>query len=279
INRATICDLEPDRSLVGALARMGHPVYLVDWGVPGPEDADEGMEAVILHLLHRSVFRACHHAGARRAILLGYCQGGTVASIYTALRSKHVAGLACLATPVDFEKGGRFADFANTGELASSIGPDGLVDIDVMSTAFKLLDPMGNWTKYIALEEASRNPRALARTLARERWLEENVPLPGRFAMEFIEGTYRGNKLIEGTLEVAGERVDLGKIECPVLVNPCAKDFIAPPEACTPLADRVGSDDVTLEVLASGHIGCVVGGFGPKVYYPLLDAWFRRIQA
>ena len=279
INRATIVDLEPDRSLVGALARMNHPVYLVDWGVPGPEDADEGLEEVVLGLLHRSVFRARHHAKADRVILLGYCQGGTLAAVYAALRPDHVAGLATLATPIDFSKGGRFADFANSADVEAAIGPDGLVDLDVMATAFKLLDPMGNWTKYMALEEASRDPRRLARTLARERWLEENVPLPGRFAREFIEQTYVHNRLVDGTFTVGDETVDLGRIEAPVLVNPCARDFIAPAEACAPLADLVGSEDVTVEELAAGHIGAVVGGYGPAVWYPMLDAWFRRIQA
>ncbi|MCB9675457.1 MAG: alpha/beta fold hydrolase [Alphaproteobacteria bacterium] len=277
INRAYVCDLEPDRSLVGGLARLGHPVYLVDWGVPGPEDADEGVGYVLLTLLHRSVRRVCHHARAQKVLMLGYCQGGTLAAMYTALRPERVAGLACLATPVKFSEGGRFTDFANAGSVEAIVGPDGLVDLDIMASAFKLLDPMGNWSKYIALEAASRDPRTLKRTLARERWLEENVPLPGRFAQEFVTNAYREDRLLDGTWEVDGEVVDLGNITCPVLVTPCAKDFIAPPDACTPLATAVGSDDVTVEVLGSGHIGCVVGGFGPKVYYPLLDRWFRRV--
>jgi polyhydroxyalkanoate synthase len=275
INRASICDLESDRSLVAGLARLGHRVYLVDWGVPGPENAEQGVEHVVLNLLHRSIFRACHHAGAPRAHVVGYCQGGTLSAIYAAMRPERVAGLACLATPIDFAHGGRFADFANASDADASVGPDGLVDIDVMATAFKLLNPMGNWHKYIALEEASKDPRRLARSLARERWLEENVPLAGRFAVEFVDATYKSNRLVEGGWTIGDEVVDLGQVTAPVLVLPCARDFIAPPAACEPLAKLVGSDDVTVELLEAGHIGCVVGGFGPKVFYPLLDRWFR----
>lgn len=275
INRASICDLEPDRSLVGGLARAGHPVYLVDWGIPGPENAEATVEDVVLRLLHRSIFRICHHAGRPAVNLLGYCQGGTLSAVYTALRPERVASLACLATPIDFRHGGRFADFANASKAESVIGPDGLVDLDVMATAFKLLDPMGHWKKYIALEAASRDPRRLARTLARERWLEENVALPGRFAVEFVKATYHDNLLVTGSWTIGDETVDLGAIRCPILVTPCTRDFIAPPAACEPLAELVGSQDVTLEPLEAGHIGCVVGGFGPKVFYPLLDRWFR----
>lgn len=275
INRASICDLEPDRSLVAGLAQLGHPVYLVDWGIPGPENAEASVEDVVLRLLHRSIFRVCDHAGRAAVHVLGYCQGGTLSAVYAALRPERVLGLACLATPIDFRHGGRFADFANASDADSVVGPDGLVDLDVMATAFKLLDPMGNWKKYIALEQASRDPRRLARTLARERWLEENVALPGRFAIEFVEATYHGNRLMDGSWEIGGERVDLGAIACPVLVTPCTRDFIAPPDACVALAGLVGSADVTVTPLEAGHIGCVVGGFGPKVYYPLLDRWFR----
>lgn len=274
INKAWICDLEPDRSLVGGLARLGNPVYLVDWGEPGPEDADEGVEYVVQTLLRRAIERACRHAGHRRAFLLGYCQGGTLASVFTALNPDRVLGLAALATPVRFALGGRFAQFANAADPEGVVGADGLVDLDVMKTAFKLLDPMGNWTKYIALEAAARDPRQLARALARERWLEENVALPGRFAREFVQATYRDDALIAGTWEIGGRRVDLGGIRCPVLVLPCSKDFIAPPEACAPLAEAVGSADVSVQELSAGHIGCVVGGFGPKVFYPMLDRWF-----
>ena len=105
INRASICDLEPDRSLVGGLAERGHPTYLVDWGVPGPEDAAEDVAYVLLELLHRALDRACRHAGQPQAVLLGYCQGGTLAAMYAALRPGRVAGLIALNAPVRFREG------------------------------------------------------------------------------------------------------------------------------------------------------------------------------
>jgi hypothetical protein len=42
-----------------------------------------------------------------------------------------------------------------------------------------------------------------------------------------------------------------------------------------PLAQATSSTDVHAEVLDTGHIGIVVGSFGPRVFYPLLDRWFR----
>ncbi|MCB9778447.1 MAG: alpha/beta fold hydrolase [Alphaproteobacteria bacterium] len=283
INRAYICDLEPDRSLVGGLAALGHAVYLVDWGEPGPEDAHDDVAKVLLDLLHRAVDRVRRHArGARRgplpaAHLLGYCQGGTLAAMYTALRPDGVAGLVTLNAPVKFSEGGRFRRFVDGDffDVEEAIDADGLVSTDLMAAAFKLLDPMGNWTKYIAIDAAAQRPGLLARTLARERWLEENVPMAGAFAREFIREAYQQDALLAGTWQVGGERVDLSRVTCPTMVCTAKRDFIAPSAACLPLAGAVGSRDVTLQQLDSGHIGVVVGSFGPRVFYPLLDGWFR----
>lgn len=279
INRAWICDLEPDRSLVGGLAALGHPTYLVDWGTPGPEDAQQGFAEAVLDLLRRALDRACRHAGSPRALLVGYCQGGLLSTMLTALRPERVAGLVALATPVRFSEGGRFAALCAPGVCRPEalVDADGLVGPEVMSPAFKLLDPMGNWHKFLALEEASRDPVSLRRALARERWLEENVPVPGALAQELVRFGYQEDRLLAGTWQLRGEAVRLEAVRCPVFVAPCGRDFIAPPPACVPLADAVGSDDVTLEVQDTGHIGVVVGGYGPKRFYPRLDAWFRRV--
>ncbi len=277
INRASICDLEPDRSLVGGLAALGHAVYLVDWGEPGEEDAGQTVADTVLSLLHRAVDRACRHAGSRQAFLLGYCQGGTLAAIYTALRAQRVAGLACFNAPVSFAQAGRFRRFVAPEHLdvATAFPADRLVTVDLMKIAFKLLDPMGVWQKYIALDQVADQPKALRRSLARERWLEENVPLPGAFAQEFIARTYQDDALMTGGWMLAGEAVDLAQIRCPVLTVAAERDFIAPAAAVLPLADRVSSDDITAEVLPTGHIGIVVGSYGPRCFYPYLDRWFR----
>lgn len=281
INKASICDLEPDRSLVASLAEKGHPTYLVDWGVPTDEDALDSVAHVLLTLLHRSIDRVRRHAGAHKVFLLGYCQGGTLAAMYAALRPARVAGLATFTAPVRFSAAGRFRRFVDPAafDVDSAIPADRLLPVSVMQSAFKLLDPMGNWGKFIALDEAAQRPDQLARALARERWLEENVPMPGTFAREFIRRAYQEDALLAGTWTVGDETVDLRNWTGPLLVVAARKDFIAPLESVAPLATATGSTDATLEVLETGHIGIVVGTFGPRVFFPLLDRWFRERAA
>lgn len=276
INRASICDLEPGRSLVGGLAALGHDVYLVDWGIPAEEDADEDVGYVLLTLLHHSIRRIARHAKAERVHLFGYCMGGTLAAMYAALRPEKVGSLCTLAAPVRFSEAGRFRDLVAPIDVDAAFPPGTLVPVEVMRPAFQLLDPVGNVTKYEAVEAASHEDESFRRVMVRERWLEENVPLPGAFAREFVRNTYQLDHLLEGGWEIRGQRVDLGAIRAPTCVVGCAKDFVAPLPSVEPLATKVPG--ARLEVMATGHIGVVVGSLGPKVFYPLLDRFFREVS-
>ncbi len=272
INKAYILDLEPGRSLVEALTAAGHPTYLVDWGVPEEEDGDEDVAYVLLDLLHRSIERICRHAASRQANLLGYCMGGTLAAMYAALRPERVARLLCLAAPIRFADGGRFRDLVSALDVDAAM-QDGLVPVSAMKPAFQLLDPVGNVTKYLGIEAAAKKPESLRRAMARERWLEENVPISAAFAREFVKYGYQEDRLVAGTWEIRGQRVDLTSIRCPTLVATCEGDFITPAAAASPLAEMVpGAREVRLP---TGHIGVVVGAEGPKRFYPLVDQFFR----
>jgi polyhydroxyalkanoate synthase len=198
--------------------------------------------------------------------------------MYAALRPKRIAALTTLNAPVHFAEGGRFRQMVDSEHFdVDEVITDGLLPVEVMKMGFKLLDPMGNWSKYLAIETASHDERKMQRVLARERWLADNVPMPAAFAREFIRNAYQEDRLMDGSWEIRGERVDLSTIMVPLLVVACARDFITPPAAAIPLAELVGSKDVTTEVMPTGHIGVIVGGAGPKLFYPLLDAWFRRV--
>lgn len=276
INRAYILDLEPGRSMVQALAAMGHPTFLVDWGIPGPESCGEDVDDV-LRLLRRGIDRACRHVGAPRAVLFGYCMGGTLATLLAARFPERVAGLLALNAPVLFAEGGRFAAFVRDIDVECAFDADGLVPVTTMKPAFQLLDPVGNVSKHLAIEAASHDPKKLARVLVRERWLEENVPLPGAFARTFIREGYQRDALLKGTWRVDGQAARPDQIAVPTLVVACSRDFITPPTSATPLALAVQQGRA--EVLDTGHIGVVVGAEGPRTFFPLVDKFAREVAS
>jgi polyhydroxyalkanoate synthase len=106
--------------------------------------------------------------------------------------------------------------------------------------------------------------------------LEENVPLPGAFAAEFIREGYQRDGLCNGTWSIAGEVVRLSAIRVPTMAVTCARDFITPTAAAAPLAEWVGGPARHV-ALDTGHIGVVVGAEGPRRFYPLLDRFFREV--
>ncbi|MEQ1506527.1 MAG: alpha/beta fold hydrolase, partial [Myxococcota bacterium] len=276
INKATICDLEPGRSLVEGLAQRGHDVYLVDWGIPADEDADEDVGYVLLTLLHHSINRIARHAGVSGVHLFGYCMGGTLAAMYAALRPARIRSLSTLAAPVAFAEAGRFRDLVVGLDVDAAFPVGRLVPVEVMKPAFQLLDPGGALSKYVAIDAAADSEHTLRRAMVRERWLEENVPVSGAFAREFVRSTYQQDLLATGGWSIGGERVDLGAIRAPTLVVACSKDFVAPLASVAPLAAQVPG--ARLEVVPSGHIGVVVGSFGPSTFYPMLDGFFRGVS-
>jgi polyhydroxyalkanoate synthase subunit PhaC len=279
INRAYVLDLEPGRSLVGALSSAGHPTYLVDWGTPGPEDADEDVAYVLDALLRRSIDRVCRHAGTPSAHLLGYCMGGTLAAMFAARWRERVASLITLCAPVHFGHAGRFRDLVDPRyfDPQTALDADGLLGVGVMKPAFQLLDPVGGYTKYRGIEAASHKPSRLRRVMVRERWLEENVPLPGAFAVEWIRNAYQQDLLRTGRWHVAGTPVDLTRIAVPTLVITATHDTIAPAASAQHLAELVHkARTVSID---AGHIGIVVGRTGPERLYPLLDRWMRTDEA
>ena len=106
INRWYIWDLRPEVSLVGKLIRAGHPVYLLDWGVPGDEDADRPLSYYVDTVLGRAIARSRRHAAAQHKTedlaAIGYCVGGTFLAMHLARFPDAVSRVAFVCTPIDF---------------------------------------------------------------------------------------------------------------------------------------------------------------------------------
>src|SRR5947209_15506910 len=59
MNRSSILDLRPGHSFVESMLTKGYDLYLLDWGVPGPQDAEMHLRGAAVEYLAR---------GARRPI-------------------------------------------------------------------------------------------------------------------------------------------------------------------------------------------------------------------
>jgi polyhydroxyalkanoate synthase len=275
INRWYVLDLRRGASVVEALVAAGLDVFCVDWGEPHDEDRHLDWDAVLARLA-RAARRTRRIAGEARIGLLGYCLGGTLAAIHAALEPERVAALVNLAGPIDFARAGLLAHLTNRRWFdASALAEAGNIGAEQMQAGFVALRPTAQLAKLVSqLDPSARaddDKRAAFRAL--ETWASDNVAFPAAAYVRYIEELYQGNQLVRGEHHIAGRRVDLAAIRCPVLTVTTTKDTICPPDAALALSDITGGERLSIP---GGHVGAVVGDKARTLLYPRLAEFFAH---
>src|SRR4051794_20752008 len=81
MNRPYVLDLRPGHSFVEYMLAHGHDVYLLDWGIPGPEDKDLSYDDYTLEYLPRVVRKLKAVTGAHEFNALGWCLGALISTM------------------------------------------------------------------------------------------------------------------------------------------------------------------------------------------------------
>lgn len=276
INRWYVLDLRKNSSFVEALTRAGHDVYLLDWGVPRDEDRYLSWDEV-LDRLDRMVRRVKRHAGASEVGILGYCMGATLSGIYTALHPENVAALVNLAGPFDFHKSGLLGHLVQPAWFnPDAVADAGNVSPQQMQSGFQAMRPSLELSKAVNLIDRASNRASLNSFYAMETWGKDNIPFPAAAYRTYITELYQKNLLVKGEHRVKGQRVDLKRITCPVLVIGADRDTICPLPAAKALIECSGSSDTEVLHVPGGHVGAVVGSRASHDLYPATAAWLRE---
>src|SRR5262249_17974623 len=85
VNRPYILDLQPSKSVVEQYLKRGFDVYLIDWGVPSESDRGLSLQDYVCRFLRAAVDQVLRRHEQKRLHLLGYCMGGTLSALMTAL--------------------------------------------------------------------------------------------------------------------------------------------------------------------------------------------------
>ncbi len=280
VNRPYILDLRPGKSVVSHFLDRGFDVYNLDWGVPAAGDRHLGLRDYVLRYLDHAVEHLRRRSGCPRISLLGYCMGGTMAAIYTALHPEKIANLMLLAAPIDWScrenllsvwTDPRYFDVDRLIEVHGNAPPQWL------QVSFQLLRPVQNLIeKYINFYENIDNEKFLEDFFAMETWLNDNIPVAGEVFREFVKYLFQQNLLIRGRLEVGTRRVDLGRITCPVLNLIAENDHLVPPNQSLPFNDAVRSSDRKTITFPAGHIGLAVSARSHRELWPGVCEWLAE---
>lgn len=282
MNRQDVLDLQPDRSFIKKLLDLGLDIYIMDWGYPTRQHRFLTMEDYIQGYMNEAVDFVREANGIEKINKLGICQGGTFSTIYAALFPEKINTLTTLVAPYQFDiedKNDMLYQWSRDIDADTLVDTLGMMPADLLDDAFGMLKPSMDISKYIGIIDGMEDEAKLENFLRMEQWKGDCPDLPGELYRKYIKDLWQGNKLIKGELEMGGTKVDLKKIDMPVLTVFASQDNIIPPCSTTPIMDHIGSKDKELIEFPGGHIGVFVGGRSQKELGPNVAEWIANRSA
>jgi polyhydroxyalkanoate synthase len=267
INAPHVLDMDADCSLMGWLGGHGLSSALVDWGTTTPEHRDHDLD----HLATRLLLPMLQKIG-RPVHLVGYCLGGMIAM--AAACHIEVRSLTMIATPWHFSgyPARRRAELtAMWQHHRPACEAMGLVPMEVMQHGFWTLSPAKLIEKYLKFGAMPEDSSAARRFVAVEDWANGGEPLPFALGAQLFEQLYRDDRSGRGKWVIEDVTIAPDKVRGPVMEFASASDAIVP-LACSP-------DVPGREVLASGHVGMVIGGSAPTTLWPMVRRWILSHEA
>ena len=126
---------------------------------------------------------------------------------------------------------------------------------------FMAMQPHGELDRLLQLLANIHDEAHVQRYRTFETWFQHTQPIPGAFYLWIIEHLFQNNELVAGELMVAGQRVDLGRIDCPLYLLAGGADHITPPPQVFALAEHAGTDEsrISRRTTRGGHLGLFMG--------------------
>ena len=280
INKPYILDLYPGNSLIEHLTDKGHDVYLLDWGTPGYEDRHMKLDDYIMDYIPRAVNKVMKTAKAKDITLLGYCMGGTMTAIFTALYPQlPIRNLILMTSPIDFKDAGLYSNWLDKRyfQLDKMVDTLGNIPFELIDFGNKLLSPISNVVgPYVSLADRVENENFVLNWKLMQKWLNDGIPFPGESYRQWIRDFYQDNKLINDQLVVRGRKVELANIKANLLNISATRDNIALPQQIAPLNDKVSSKNKTLHTVETGHVSVVTGRKAINEIHPYIEKWITE---
>ena len=275
LNRHDVLDLT-DRSLMKKLIDEGLDVYIMDWGYPTRADRYVSMEDYIDGFMNDAVDFLRKRHKVNKIHKMGICQAGTYSMIYASLYPEKLKSLTTYVAPFDFAQGDKcmlfkWTKYIDVDEMVDAVGT---IPGEMIDSAFGMLNPSMNITKYLGVMDSLGDKDKMMNFLRMEHWKQDLPAIPGEMYRKYIKDLFRDNKLMNGTFELGGRKVDLAKMTVPYLNIYATEDKIIPNESSKAIMPKLtGSKDKQEYPFPGGHIGVFVGGRSQKELAPAVAKW------
>ncbi len=277
VNRPYIMDLKEGRSIVANYVKAGFDTYLIDWGTPTRAERFLNTDDYVNGYMLNVVEHLREKVGSDKVNLLGYCMGGTLSTMFTAIHQDLVKNLILLATGIDFSTREGLINLWTDPryfDVDKFVDTKGNIPAEFLQTAFLMLKPFANLIeKPINLMENVQRDEFVDDYLHMETWLNDNIPVPGEVYREFAKYLFQQNLLTKNRMPLGRHIVDLRKITCPLLNLMARNDDLVPCAQSEPLNDLVSSTDKEKIIWPAGHIGLAISGRAQKELWPRAVDW------
>jgi poly(3-hydroxyalkanoate) synthetase len=150
----------------------------------------------------------------------------------------------------------------------------GVLKGEHMLDGFLLIQPGSEISRQLELLCNLDDPDYVARYREFEDWFKYTQDVPGGFYLWIVRHLFRDNALIDGSLEVRGQRVDLAQLDMPLNLLAGANDHITPADQVFALADYASTpaESVIRRMSTGGHLGLFMGHEALSEQWPPLLA-------
>jgi polyhydroxyalkanoate synthase len=285
INKFYIMDLRPENSMIRWLAAQGFTVFVTSWVNPDQVLATKTFEDYLNEGIYAAIDAVARQTGVKTVNTVGYCIGGTMLSCalahMAARGDQRVASATFFAAQQDFSEAGDLLIFTNEDWLRDlekrMDAGGGVLDGKTMADTFNAL--RGNdliWSFFVNNYLLGKDPKPFDLLF----WNADQTRMPKTLHLHYLRKFYCENALAKGTLELAGEHLDLGKVKTPIYVQSSREDHIAPARSVYKGA-RLFGGPVTFTLAGSGHIAGVINAPAAAKYQhwtndalpPTLEEW------
>ena len=275
INRSYVLDLQPDKSWIRSLLSQGFDVYLIDWKAPTAADKYVSFDDYVNCYIDDCVEAVLEKNRVEKLTLHGYCMGGTMSTMYTALHQDKVKNLAVIAPVIDGQK-----DFTVIGNLAKNMDVEKMLQVignlqsEQLYAFYSTLKPFKQGiNKYLNFLQNVDSEEFVGNFLRLEKWLYDTPPIAGETFRQWISDIYQKNLLVKNELKLSDKIVDLSTIKVPLLNVIADEDHLVSPQCSAPLNDVVSSTDKRLMRFHTGHVGLIASLYSQNNVLPKVGQW------
>ena len=269
INKFYVLDLNPDKSFVRWAVSQGLTVFVISWVNPDERQAQKSFEDYMREGIFAALDAIETATGEREVATIGYCVGGTllaVALAYMALTNDaRVTSATLLTTQVDFRDAGDlklFVDEARVRAIEETMNASGYLEGARMASAFNMLRPTELIWNYVVNNYLKGKEPMPFDLLA---WNADCTRMPAANHSFYLRNCYLENRLTKGEMEIAGKKIDLGKVKIPIYNLATKEDHIAPARSVYTGAQSFGGA-MRYVMAGSGHIAGVVNPVSKPKY-------------